>query len=185
LNKFNTAEAAIDWLTQGKILLHPTEGVWGIGCDAFNASAVNKINALKQREASKSLIILAPTIHDSLKYFQPLSETQINFLETIWPGHTTVIYESNNLVPFHIKALNNSIAMRVSDHKPIKELLAKYKSLMVSTSANISNQPTPITAAEALEIFPEPDVALYDFENGSANKPSAIIDLKTMDYIRE
>jgi L-threonylcarbamoyladenylate synthase len=51
LNKFNFAEDAIDWLKQGKILLHPTEGVWGIGCDAFNASAVNKINALKQREA--------------------------------------------------------------------------------------------------------------------------------------
>ena len=185
MNKFNFAEDAIDWLKQGKILLHPTEGVWGIGCDAFNATAVNKINALKQREASKSLIILAPTIHDSLKYFQPLSEIQTNFLETIWPGHTTVIFESNSLVPSHIKALDNSIAMRVSDHKPIKELLAKFKSLMVSTSANISNQPTPITAAEALKIFPEPDVALYDFENGSANKPSAIIDLKTMDYLRE
>jgi L-threonylcarbamoyladenylate synthase len=185
LNKFNTAEEAINWLKQGKILLHPTEGVWGIGCDAFNAAAVNKINVLKQRESSKSLIVLAPTIHDSLRYFQPLSEIKINFIETIWPGHTTVIYESNSLVPFHIKALDNSIAMRVSDHKPIKELLVKFKSLMVSTSANISNQPIPITAAEAIEIFPEPDVALYDFGNGTAKKPSAIIDLKTMDYIRE
>ena len=185
MNKFNSAEEAIDWLKQGKILLHPTEGVWGIGCDAFNVTAVNKIIALKQRETSKSLIVLAPTTHDSLQYFQPLSETQINFLETIWPGHTTVIFESNSLVPSHIKASDNSIAMRVSNHKPIKELLAKFNSLMVSTSANISNQPTPTTAAEALEIFPEPDVALYDFKNGSANKPSAIIDLKTMDYLRE
>ena len=185
MNKFNSAEEAIDWLKQGKILLHPTEGVWGIGCDAFNVTAVNKIIALKQREISKSLIVLAPTTHDSLQYFQPLSETQINFLETIWPGHTTVIYESSNLAPLHIKALNNTIAMRVSGHKPIKDLLAKFKSLMVSTSANISNQATPSSAAEALQIFPEPEVALYDFDNGSAKKPSSIIDLKTMDYIRE
>ena len=185
MNKFNSPSEAVNWLKQGKILIHPTEGVWGIGCDAFNATAVNKINALKQREASKSLIVLAPTIHDSLKYFQPLSEMQTNFLETIWPGHTTVIYKSNSSAPFHIKALDNNIAVRVSDHKPIKELLVKFKSLMVSTSANISNQPTPITAAEALEIFTEPDIALYDFENGSANKPSAIIDLKTMGYLRE
>jgi L-threonylcarbamoyladenylate synthase len=185
LNKFNSAEEAIDWLKQGKILLHPTEGVWGIGCDAFNVTAVNKIIALKQRETSKSLIVLAPTIHYSLQYFQPLTETQINFLETIWPGHTTVIYKSTNLAPLHIKATNNTIAMRVSDHKPIKDLLAKFKSLMVSTSANISNQATPSSAAEALQIFPEPEVALFDFENGLAKKPSAIIDLKTMDYIRE
>ena len=104
MNKFNSAEGAIDWLKQGKILLHPTEGVWGIGCDAFNAAAVNKINALKQREASKSLIVLAPTIHASLKYLQPLSEIQTNFLETIWPGHTTVIFESNSLVPLSYKS---------------------------------------------------------------------------------
>ena len=62
MNKFNSAEDAIDWLKQGKILLHPTEGVWGIGCDAFNATAVNKINALKQREASKSLIIFSLSV---------------------------------------------------------------------------------------------------------------------------
>jgi L-threonylcarbamoyladenylate synthase len=185
LNKFNNPSEASDWLKQGKILIHPTEGVWGIGCDAFNVAAVHKINALKQREISKSLIVLAPTIDDSLKYFQPLSEKQIQFLETIWPGHTTVIYESNNLAPFYIKAINESIAVRVSDHKPIRDLLAKFKSLMVSTSANISNQPTPRTSAEAQKIFPDSDVALYDFENGSATKPSTIIDLKTMDYIRE
>ena len=184
MNKFNSPSEAVNWLKQGKILIHPTEGVWGIGCDAFNAAAVHKINALKQRETSKSLIVLAPTINDSLKYFQPLSETHTKFLETIWPGHTTVIYEANQLLPSHLKASNNTIAMRVSDHKPIKDLLSKLENLMVSTSANISNSPPPKTAAEAVEIFLHPDVALYAFENGSAKKPSAIIDLKTMDYIR-
>ena len=185
MNTFNEPEEAVKWLECGKILLHPTEGIWGIGCDAFNLNAVQKINHLKQRESSKNFIILAPTISHALQYFKPLIHSQIDFIDDVWPGHTTVIYESNNLLPTHLKSIDNSIAMRVSNHKPIKELLAKFNSLMVSTSANISNQPTPITAAEALEIFPEPDVALYDFENGSANKPSAIIDLKTMDYIRE
>ena len=185
MNKFNSAEEAIDWLKQGKILLHPTEGVWGIGCDAFNVTAVNKIIALKQRETSKSLIVLAPTTHDSLQYFQPLSETQINFLETIWPGHTTVIYESSNLAPLHIKAINNTIAMRVSDHLPIINLLNSFNDLMVSTSANISNFPTSNSLDEVKKIFDDPDVAVYAHNNGDALKPSSIIDLKTMEYIRE
>ena len=140
---------------------------------------------MNQRESSKNFIILAPTISHALQYFKPLINSQIDFINDVWPGHTTVIYESNYLLPRHLKSIDNSIAMRVSNHKPIKNLLSKFNSLMVSTSANISNVPTSTNPAEALEIFPESDVALYDFENGSANKPSAIIDLKTMDYIRE
>ena len=185
MNKFYDPNDAANWLKKGKILIHPTEGVWGIGCDAFNAAAVKKINSLKQREASKSLILLASSISDALRYYQPLSEQKIKFLEAVWPGHTTVIYNKNKLIPRYLNTANNTIALRVSNHKPIKDLLAKFKSLMVSTSANISNQATPSSAAEALQIFPEPEVALFDFENGLAKKPSAIIDLKTMDYIRE
>ena len=97
MNKFYDPNDAANWLKKGKILIHPTEGVWGIGCDAFNAAAVKKINSLKQREASKSLILLASSISDALRYFQPLSEQKIKFLETVWPGHITVIYNKNKL----------------------------------------------------------------------------------------
>ena len=99
MNKFYDPNDAANWLKKGKILIHPTEGVWGIGCDAFNAAAVKKINSLKQREASKSLILLASSISDALRYFQPVSEQKIKFLETVWPGHTTVIYNKNKLIP--------------------------------------------------------------------------------------
>ena len=101
MNKFYDPNDAANWLKKGKILIHPTEGVWGIGCDAFNAAAVKKINSLKQREASKSLILLASSISDALRYFQPLSEQKIRFLETVWPGHTTVIYNKNKLIPWY------------------------------------------------------------------------------------
>jgi len=185
LNIFNEPEEAVQWLECGKILLHPTEGIWGIGCDAFNLNAVQKINHLKQRESLKSFIILAPTISHALQYFKPLINSQIDFINDVWPGHTTVIYESNDLLPTHLKSLNNTIAMRVSNHKPIKNLLSKFNSLMVSTSANISNVPTSTNLDEVLAIFQDHDVALYNFDNGSAIKPSSIINLKTMDYIRE
>lgn len=185
MNKFYDPNDAANWLKKGKILIHPTEGVWGIGCDAFNAAAVKKINSLKQREASKSLILLASSISDALRYFQPLSEQKIKFLETVWPGHTTVIYNKNKLIPRYLNKANNTIALRVSNHKPIKDLLAIFNNLMVSTSANISNLPTPVNQEEVMKIFTDPDVAIYCFENGGSLKPSAIIDLNTMNYIRE
>ena len=185
MNTFNEPEEAVKWLECGKILLHPTEGIWGIGCDAFNLNAVQKINHLKQRESKKKFIILAPTISHGLQYFKPLTNSQIDFIDDVWPGHTTVIYESNDLLPTHLKSIDNSIAMRVSNHKPIQNLLSKFNSLMVSTSANISNVPTSTNLDEVLAIFQDHDVALYNFDNGSAIKPSSIIDLKTMDCIRE
>ena len=103
LNTFNEPAEAVRWLESGKILIHPTEGIWGIGCDAFNLNAVQRINELKQREASKNFIILAPTISRALQYFKPLLNPQIDFINNVWPGHTTVIYESNNLLPKYLK----------------------------------------------------------------------------------
>ncbi len=181
---FNPQDAA-EWLNQGKILIHPTEGVWGIGCDASNQSAVEKVNILKQRDPSKSFILLAPSTQKALQYFQPLSEQQIEFIKNHWPGHTTIIFTSNDRAPNYLKATDNTIAMRVSDHKPIISLLSLFNNLMVSTSANISNLPTPKKLEDIAEIFSDPDVAFYYYENGKLKKPSSIIDLNTMEYIRE
>tara|TARA_B100001113_G_C20976176_1_gene564024 strand:+ start:158 stop:715 length:558 start_codon:yes stop_codon:yes gene_type:complete len=181
---FNPQEAA-EWLDQGKILVHPTEGVWGIGCDAFNQSAVEKVNILKQRDSSKSFILLAPSTQKALQYFRPLSDKQNEFIKNHWPGHITIIFSSNEEVPNYLKAIDNTVAIRVSSHKPIINLLSFFNNLMVSTSANISNLPTPKNLEDIAEIFSDSDVAFYYFENGKSKKPSSIIDLNTMEYIRE
>ena len=185
MNKIFNPQDAAEWLNQGKILIHPTEGVWGIGCDAFNQLAVEKVNILKQRDTSKSFILLAPSTQKALQYFQPLSAQQNEFVKNYWPGHTTIIFGSNEKIPTYLKAANNTIAMRVSNHKPIINLLSFFNNLMVSTSANISNLPIPQKLEDIAEIFTDPDVAFYYFENGKLKKPSSIIDLNTMEYIRE
>ena len=93
--------------------------------------------------------------------------------------------QANNSILSSLKALDNTIGLRVSNHLPIVNLLNSFNNLMVSTSANISNFPTPSLLAEVKEIFNDSDVAVYAHDNGDAEKPSAIIDLKTMEYIRE
>mgnify|MGYP000004222178 FL=1 len=185
MNKFLNPEDATKWLNQGKILIHPTEGVWGIGCDAFNPLAVEKVNTLKQRDPSKGLILLASSMQNALQYFQPLSEQQNEFVRDHWPGHTTIIFNSSDKVPFYLKSSDNTIAVRVSNHKPLISLLSLFNNLMVSTSANISNLPTPKRPEDIAKTFDDPDVAFYYFNNGGSKKPSSIIDLNTMEYIRE
>ena len=114
-----------------------------------------------------------------------MSKTKLEFIETIWPGHTTIISDANENVPYYLKPINNTIAIRVSNHKPIINLMLIFKKLMVSTSANLSNHPTPKTLDEIEKNFLDPDVGIYYFKNGNLKKPSAIIDLNSMEYVRE
>jgi L-threonylcarbamoyladenylate synthase len=185
LKEFSSPTDASHWLKEGKILIHPTEGVWGLGCDASNINACNKISLLKKRSENKNFILLAPSISFALDSSAELGESQIEFLKSIWPGHVTVIMQANDSLSISIKAIDNTIAIRVSNHLPIINLLTIFNGLMVSTSANISNFPTLNSLDEVKKIFVDPDVAVYAHDNGDALKPSSIIDLKTMEYIRE
>ena len=185
MKEFSSPTDASHWLKEGKILIHPTEGVWGLGCDASNINACNKISLLKKRSENKNFILLAPSISFALDFSAALEASQIEFLESVWPGHVTVIMQANDSLSLSIKAIDNTIAIRVSNHLPIKNLLNIFNGLMVSTSANISNFPTLNSLDEVKKIFVDPDVAVYAHDNGDALKPSSIIDLKTMEYIRE
>jgi L-threonylcarbamoyladenylate synthase len=185
LREFSSPADASNWLKEGKILIHPTEGVWGLGCDALNSSACKKISYLKKRSDNKNFILLAPSISFALEFSAELKASQIEFLKSVWPGHVTVIMPANDSLRLSINTIDNSIAFRVSGHLPIINLLNSFNSLMVSSSANISNFPTPNSLDEVKKIFDDPDVAVYAHDNGGALKPSSIIDLKTMEYIRE
>ena len=149
------------------------------------AVLAKKYPYLKKRSDNKNFILLAPSISFALEFSAELEASQIEFLESVWPGHVTVIMQANDSLSLSIKAIDNTIAIRVSDHLPIINLLNSFNDLMVSTSANISNFPTPNSLDEVKKIFDDPDVAVYAHNNGDALKPSSIIDLKTMEYIRE
>jgi len=185
LKKFTAPEDASNWLNDGKILIHPSEGIWGIGCAAFNKDAVEKISRLKQRSQAKTFILLANTSLQAINYFDSISSQQQNYLNKVWPGHVTVIMNANDKIPGYLKAMDGSIAVRVSDYYHIYKLLDRFGGLMVSTSANISNFPTPANLDEIIKIFSDSDIAVYAHDNGGAKKSSTIIDIRTMEFIRE
>ena len=185
MKEFSSPADASNWLKEGKILIHPTEGVWGLGCDASNINACKKISLLKKRSDNKNFILLAPSISFALDCSAELEASKIEFLESIWPGHVTVIMQANESLALSTKADDNTIAIRVSNHLPITKLLNSFNGLMVSTSANISNLPTPNSIDDIKKIFNDSDVAVYAHDNGDASRPSSIVDLNSMEYIRE
>tara|TARA_B100001027_G_scaffold94896_1_gene65143 strand:- start:952 stop:1500 length:549 start_codon:yes stop_codon:yes gene_type:complete len=177
------AEDSANWLAENKILLHPTEGVWGIGCNAKNNKAVERVFDLKKRDKSKKFILLSPSI-DSVKEFCLVPKEDTKTLEKKWPGPTTFLLERGSNKYKRLSYLDRH-AVRVSAHKPIVNLLDLFGSEIVSTSANMSGENEINNKDDIVSFFNYKDVAIFDDNLGNLKKPTKIFDLRLKKYIRE
>ena len=136
----------IDTLKSGGTILYPTDTIWGIGCDATNPEAINKIFEIKKREKSKSMIILV----ESEKRLQDLVEVP----ELAWEildlseKPVTLIYDNPKGLPKEILAEDGSIGIRLVKDDYLKKLIGKLNKPLVSTSANFSGDPSPMKFAD-------------------------------------
>ena len=138
----NDIDKCFEILSTGGIILYPTDTIWGIGCDATNADAVNKILKLKTREADKSMIVLIDNNNNILKYVSDLPENWLQILSTLTTP-TTIIYEKGrNLSPILLHK-DGSIGIRIVTDPFCKLLIERFGNPIVSTSANLSGTSTP------------------------------------------
>jgi L-threonylcarbamoyladenylate synthase len=131
-------------LEAGNTILYPTDTVWGIGCNAMNEAAVNKVFELKNRPREKSMIILLAEAKDILTYVAAPHPDIIAIVES-FEQPTTVIYENALELADNVINTDGSVAIRVTDDQFCKALIKRYQKPIVSTSANISGQPSPAT----------------------------------------
>ncbi|MHB1921946.1 MAG: L-threonylcarbamoyladenylate synthase [Chitinophagaceae bacterium] len=135
--------ACLDVLNRGGLILYPTDTVWGIGCDATNPEAIEKVYHLKKRDDHKSLIILMMDICGIEQYVQNLPLKVLEFL-SFAKEPTTVIYERAFGLPARLLGQNQSIAIRLTSDPFCATLISRLGRPIVSTSANISGEPTPV-----------------------------------------
>lgn len=129
-------------LKNGGLILYPTDTVWGIGCDATNAAAVEKVFALKQRPDTKAMIVLVADERDVLKYVAHPDLAVFDYLQkTTKP--TTVIYDGAIGLADNLISSDGSIAIRISLDDFCRHLVKRFRKPVVSTSANLSGQPAP------------------------------------------
>lgn len=135
-------EQIIETLKSGGTILYPTDTIWGIGCDATNIDAINKIFEIKNREKNKSMIILV----ESAKRLQDLVEVP----EMAWEimdlseKPVTLIYDNPKGLPKEILAEDGSIGIRLVDDLFLKKIITKLNKPLVSTSANFSGEKSPM-----------------------------------------
>lgn len=137
-------KACIVALNNEELILYPTDTVWGIGCDALNGAAVEKIFELKQRPKEKGCIILLADARDVLEYVAAPHPDIIDIMSS-FERPTTVVFDSPLGFPENLLNNDGSIAIRIPDEPFCKALLKRFRKPLVSTSANISGEPTPQT----------------------------------------
>lgn len=143
MTDFNTeVEEALNVLRSGGIILYPTDTIWGLGCDATNDVAVKKIFGLKQRDDSKSLIILVADERDILQYVAAPDLAVFDFIEK-QQKPTTVIFENAVNLPDVLIAEDGSIGIRMVKDEFCRHVIKRLRKPIISTSANISGQPSP------------------------------------------
>lgn len=167
----------IDVLKKGGIIVYPTDTIWGIGCDATNYDAIKRIYQLKRREESKSMICLVSDFKMLNQYVEEIPEVAYDILKYA-NKPTTIIYDRPLRVAENIIADDNTLAIRVVRDGFCNQLLKKYKRPIVSTSANISHQPSPKSFKEIeQDILKGVDYVVNLQRNKINGKASSIIKL--------
>jgi len=135
-------EKSLEVLKTGGTILYPTDTIWGIGCDATNATAVEKIIELKQRPSQKSFVVLVADEREILKYVASPDLAVFDYLDKTQKP-TTVIYEHALGLAENVLAEDGSVAIRICKEEFCKHLIKRFRKPIVSTSANISGMPAP------------------------------------------
>jgi len=138
----NDIDKSLAVLRNGGIILYPTDTIWGIGCDATNEKAVERIFALKNRPPQRSMIVLMADEKDILKYTAAVDLQAFDFLQQT-KRPTTMIFEHAIGLAENLLAEDGSIGIRLVKEEFCRHLLKRFKKPIVSTSANISGQPAP------------------------------------------
>jgi L-threonylcarbamoyladenylate synthase len=145
-------KAALEVLRKGGIILYPTDTIWGIGCDATNEDAVKKIYGIKQREDSKSMIVLMADEREVLQYVAAPDLAVFDFIEQ-QSRPTTVVFGHALNLPSGLVAADGSIAVRLVKDEFCRHLVKRLRKPIVSTSANISGGPAPKNYNEVSEVI--------------------------------
>lgn len=169
---------AFEALIKGGLILYPTDTIWGIGCDATNPEAVQKVYDLKKRVDSKALITMIDNPVKLDFYIDGVPEVAWDLIE-LSEKPLTIIYDNARNVAPNLLAEDGSLAIRITNEKFSKELCKRFRKALVSTSANISGEASPANFDEISdEIKSGVDyIVNYRQDDISKSKASSIIKL--------
>jgi len=173
-----TVQKSISYIKKGKVIVCPTDTIYGLVCDATNKKAVNKIFEIKKRPRKKPIPIFVKNL-EWAKNIAKINKKQEKFLKSVWPGKTTVVLKrKRNLKIYGVE--EKKIALRVPKYKFIDNLFKAITCPLAETSVNISNEPPILKFEEIVKHFKgktiKPDLIINSGKLKHSN-PSTVVDL--------
>ncbi len=180
----NEINNCLNVLKKGGLILYPTDTVWGIGCDATNFEAVEKVFQLKKRIDNKSMICLVSDFKMLNQYIEEIPEVTYDIIKYALKP-TTIIYDRPLHIAENLIASDNSLAVRVVREGFSNKLIRKLKRPIVSTSANLSGKATPNNFQEINKAILEGvDYVVNLNRKNTTAKPSSIIKITTSGSVK-
>ncbi|HAX94639.1 MAG TPA: threonylcarbamoyl-AMP synthase [Bacteroidales bacterium] len=167
---------AVDVLIKGGVILYPTDTIWGLGCDATRQDAVERIFSIKQRDDSKSLIVLVNGFGMLERYVRNIPEIAYQLAE-VADKPLTIIYPNGRSLAPGVLGSDGSVGIRICSEGFCNELITRFRKPIVSTSANISDTPAPAIFSEIDEVIASSAdyVVSCRQSDTTRNTPSSII----------
>jgi L-threonylcarbamoyladenylate synthase len=165
-------------LREGGVIVYPTDTIWGLGCDATNVKAVEKVFSIKARSESKSLIILVDGESMLERYAADIPEIVFELI-SVSDTPITIIYPAGKNLAGGVCSDDGSVGIRICSEPFCSELISRFRKPIVSTSANISGMPAPGNFDEIEEAIKESAgyVVTYRQDDRQKYKPSPIIQI--------
>ncbi len=169
---------AVEVLRSGGIILYPTDTIWGIGCDATNQTAVNRIYEIKQRQDSKSMLVLMENPNLLNSYISEVPEIAWELID-VADTPLTIIYPGAKNLAANLLAHDGSVGIRITNEAFTQQLIQRFRKPVVSTSANISGQKSPLNFVEISDEIKKSVDYIVKFRQDDLSKsnPSGIIKL--------
>jgi L-threonylcarbamoyladenylate synthase len=178
-----TVKEIVKLIKQGKVIVCPTDTVYGLIADASNKKAVERVFKIKKRPLKKPTPIFIKDISQAKKLAK-INKDQEKFLKVAWPGKVTVVLERKKSKIKLYGVDKRTIALRIPKHKLIQEILKKVNNPLTGTSANVSSKPPQTQIKKVASQFKkqkhQPDL-IIDVGNLKPSKPSTVIDLTTLE----
>jgi len=169
--------AAAEAVLRGGVIAFPTDTLYGLGCSLFDVSAVEMIERLKRRDKTLAVISLIPDPAQALGLASVVGPVAERLIRHYWPGPLSLIFRAAPIVPARVRGAGGTVALRCPKDTLCHALLDFIGGPVVSSSANISGQPTAETAEEVVKIFGNQIDVILDGGPIRNRKPSTLVDV--------
>jgi len=173
----NALQRAVSIIAEGGIVAFPTESFYGLGVDATNSSAIERLFLVKKRNPSIPILILISSINELSKYAASIPSDALELGRRFWPGGLTMLLDASQDVPSLLTAGTGKIGIRVSDHPLARALTLALNVPITGTSANISGEPPCTRADQVVECLGAQIDLILDGGVTKGTQPSTVLDV--------